>query len=96
MIVRNLSFKADEAALREAFEPFGRVVDVQVPLREGGKHPGFGFVQMSSKAECEAAMAELNESTILKRMVAGGQPGLRAVLPMLASGTPRRASGRCC
>jgi RNA recognition motif-containing protein len=71
MIVRNLSFKADEAVLREAFAPHGTVVEVTVPLREGGKHPGFGFVQMRSAAECKAAMVALNESTILNRMVAG-------------------------
>ncbi|KAL3892693.1 MAG: hypothetical protein SGPRY_014880, partial [Prymnesium sp.] len=70
MIVRNLSFKCDEAALRAAFEPYGSVVDVKVPMREGGKHPGFGFVQMGGAGECRTAMGAMNESTILGRIVA--------------------------
>ena len=45
LIVRNLSFKCDEAALRSLFEPQGSVVEVHVPMRPNGKHPGFAFVQ---------------------------------------------------
>ena len=76
MIVRNLSFKADQDVLRQAFEPHGKVTEVTIPLKEDGKHRGFGFVQMSSAAECQAAMSALNESTILNRMVAGEMSAL--------------------
>ncbi len=70
LIVRNLSFRADEAALRKAFEPHGTVLECHVPMKADGKHPGFGFVQMSSRAECEQAVAEVNEQKIAGRMVA--------------------------
>ena len=70
LIVRNLSFRCDEAALRKAFEKHGTVVDTRVPMKPDGKHPGFGFVQMSMRAECDVAMEKLNEQKIVGRMVA--------------------------
>jgi len=70
LIVRNLSFKCDEAALRAAFAPHGTVLDAHLPTRPDGKHPGFGFVQMSSRAECDAAVKAVNESKIVGRLVA--------------------------
>ncbi|KOO24803.1 RNA-binding protein 28 isoform 1 [Chrysochromulina tobinii] len=70
LIVRNLSFRCDEAALRNAFEPHGTVAEVHVPMKADGKHSGFGFVQMSSQAECDAAVAALNETKIVGRVVA--------------------------
>ena len=69
LIVRNLAFTCSAEALREAFEPHG-VVEASVPMRPNGKHPGFGFVQMSSRAACDAAIAGLNEQKIGGRMVA--------------------------
>ena len=70
LIVRNLSFRCDEAALRKAFEPHGTVAEVHVPIKADGKHSGFGFVQMGSQAECDAAVAALNETKIVGRVVA--------------------------
>ena len=67
--MRNLAFTCSAEALREAFEPHG-VVEASVPMRPNGKHPGFGFVQMSSRAACDAAIAGLNEQKIGGRMVA--------------------------
>jgi nucleolar protein 4 len=70
LIVRNLSFHCKPEALRKAFAAHGTVLDVNVPMRPDGKHPGFGFVQMSSRSECEAAMAAVNNSKVVGRLVA--------------------------
>ena len=70
LIVRNLAFRCDEAALRKAFSDHGTVIEVNIPMKADGKHPGFGFVQMGSQAESEAAIAAINEKKIAGRMVA--------------------------
>jgi RNA recognition motif-containing protein len=58
LYVGNLSFQTTEATLREAFERDGRkVVEVKlVTDRDTGQPRGFGFVEMSSAAEAQAAI----------------------------------------
>src|SRR5258706_8928200 len=60
--VGNLSFKTTESALRAAFEQGGRKVsEVKIVTdRDTGQPRGFAFVEMSSPAEAQAAMAEWN------------------------------------
>ena len=70
LIVRNLSFKSDEAALRTLFETQGAVTEVHVPMRPNGKHPGFGFVQMATRDGAAAAIKTLNETLLLGRTMA--------------------------
>ena len=70
LIVRNLSFKSDEAALRTLFETQGTVTEVHVPMRPNGKHPGFGFVQMATRDGAAAAIKTLNETLLLGRTMA--------------------------
>ena len=70
LIVRNLSFKSDEAALRTLFETQGAVTEVHVPMRPNGKHPGFGFVQMATREGAAAAIKTLNETVLLGRTMA--------------------------
>ena len=38
-------------------------------MKEDGKHPGFGFVQMGSREACDAAVKAVNEKEIVGRMV---------------------------
>jgi RNA recognition motif-containing protein len=59
--VGNLSFDTAEEDLRRAFENFGQVSGVNIIMdRETGRSRGFGFVEMPSKEEGEAAIAGLN------------------------------------
>ncbi len=59
--VGNLSFKVTEADLTAVFAEYGSVKGVQIPIdRETGCIRGFGFVEMSSEAEEEAAIAALD------------------------------------
>jgi RNA recognition motif-containing protein len=62
LYVGNLSFKTDEAALSAAFGADGRqVVSVKVMTdRDTGKSRGFGFVEMASEQDAQAAIAAMN------------------------------------
>jgi len=47
--------------LRRTFEPFGQVAAVRIVTdRYSGVSKGFGFVEMSAKAEAQAAIEGLN------------------------------------
>jgi RNA recognition motif-containing protein len=59
--VGNLSFDTTEEDLRQAFEGHGEVSKVNIITDKfSGKSRGFGFVEMPTKGEAEAAMAGLN------------------------------------
>ena len=60
--VGSLSYSVTEEDLKEAFTPFGEVASVRlVSDKFSGKSKGFGFVEMPSNEEAEAAIAALNE-----------------------------------
>jgi len=59
--VGNLSFQATEDDLKEVFAEYGEVSRVSLPTdRETGRKRGFAFVEMSSEAKEDAAIAELD------------------------------------
>ena len=59
--VGNLSYQATQEDVNEVFNEYGEVKRVQLPTdRETGKMRGFGFVEMSTDAEEEAAIADLD------------------------------------
>jgi len=65
IFVGNLAVITTEQTLRSAFEAFGHVLTVKVVIdRDSGVPRGFAFVEMSSDAEAQAAIARLNGSTI--------------------------------
>ncbi len=65
MYVSNLSFHTADDDLRKLFEPFGAVTSAKVITdRETGRSRGFGFVEMASANEAEAAMKGLNNKDI--------------------------------
>ncbi len=60
--VGSLPYTVTEDDLKEAFTPFGEVSSVRlVSDKFSGKSKGFGFVEMPSNEEAEAAIAALNE-----------------------------------
>jgi len=70
LYVGNLSYEMTEDELRQEFEPFGEVTSVSIPTdRFSGRPRGFGFVEMSSKSEGEAAINELNGKEIKERTI---------------------------
>jgi RNA recognition motif-containing protein len=59
--VGNLSFQVTEADLTAVFAEYGSVKRVQLPTdRETGRMRGFGFVEMGTEAEEQAAIDALD------------------------------------
>jgi RNA recognition motif-containing protein len=59
--VGNLSYDTDDASLRAAFEAHGEVTSARVITdRDTGRSRGFGFVEMPSTDEANAAMQALD------------------------------------
>lgn len=61
LYVGNLSYTAGNSELEELFRQFGNVQNAEVVAdRASGRSKGFGFVEMSSDDEAQAAVAALN------------------------------------
>src|SRR6185295_6556354 len=61
LYVGNLSYEVDSSALEALFTPHGTVQSAQIITdRDTGRSKGFGFVEMNSDAEAQAAIAALN------------------------------------
>lgn len=57
----NLSYSVRSSELEQLFSQYGSVVSAQViEDRETGRSKGFGFVEMGSESEAEAAINALN------------------------------------
>jgi RNA recognition motif-containing protein len=64
--VGNLSPKATEENIRQAFEAFGQVSSVNIIKdKYSGQSRGFGFVEMPDKTEAQAAIQNLNGKDLL-------------------------------
>jgi RNA recognition motif-containing protein len=62
LYVGNLAYGVNSSELEQLFAQFGTVQSAQVIQdRETGRSKGFGFVEMSSDAEAQAAIQGLNE-----------------------------------
>lgn len=58
----NLSYGVSSSDLEQIFSEFGTVESAQVIAdRDTGRSKGFGFVEMSSESEAQAAIDGLNE-----------------------------------
>jgi RNA recognition motif-containing protein len=61
LYVGNLSFDVTNSALEQMFAAHGTVVSAQIIMdRDTGRSKGFGFVEMKSDQEAQAAIAALN------------------------------------
>lgn len=66
--VGNLSREATEEELRQAFEAFGQVVAVNIIKdKYSGQPRGFGFVEMATRAEGQAAIDGLKGKLLRER-----------------------------
>jgi RNA recognition motif-containing protein len=66
--VGNLSREVTEDELRKAFEAFGQVTTVSIIKdRYSGESRGFGFVEMTTKSEAQAAINGLNGTSLKER-----------------------------
>jgi len=61
LYVGNLAYSVSDSDLAEMFAPHGTVQSAQVIMdRDTGRSKGFGFVEMGSEAEAQAAIGALN------------------------------------
>jgi cold-inducible RNA-binding protein len=77
--VGNLSREVTEDELRKEFEAFGQVTSVNIIKdRYSGESRGFGFVEMATKSEAQAAINELNGKSLGERTLSVSEARPRA------------------
>ena len=70
LYVGNLAYTVRDQDLNDAFSQFGAVSSAKVMMdRETGRSKGFGFVEMGSDAEAQAAINGLNGQPVAGRAV---------------------------
>lgn len=70
LYVGSLPFETTEPELQEAFTACGRVESVKIITdRDTGRSKGFGFVEMSTDLEAQAAIQKMNGSSLGSRQI---------------------------
>ena len=65
LYVGNLPYSFRDSDLEQAFSPYGQIGSAKVMMeRDTGRSKGFGFVEMGSDAEAQAAIEGLNGQQI--------------------------------
>lgn len=68
MFVAGLPFSYSEESLKQLFSECGNVVSANIIIdRETGKGKGFGFVEMGTPEEANAAITKYNEFELMGR-----------------------------
>lgn len=68
--IGNLSYETTEDELRQAFESFGEVTNVNILTdKYSGKPRGFAFVEMADNSQAEAAIGGLNGTELKGRTI---------------------------
>ena len=71
LFVGGLSYNTTDASLEEFFAAIGKVLSAKVIVdRDTNRSKGFGFVEMSSEEEAQAAVAQLNGKELDGRQIA--------------------------
>ncbi|MFZ5522061.1 MAG: RNA recognition motif domain-containing protein [Pseudomonadota bacterium] len=70
LYVGNLAYSVRDEELNDAFSQFGAVTSAKVMMdRETGRSKGFGFVEMGSDAEAQAAINGMNGQALSGRAI---------------------------
>lgn len=70
LFVGNISFEADESTLTEYFQEHGSINSIRLPTdRETGAPKGFGYVEMGSIEEAQAAFEALQGADVAGRPI---------------------------
>ena len=94
LYVGNLAFSVRDESLQEAFGQFGTVTSAKVMMdRETGRSKGFGFVEMGSDAEAQAAINGMNGQPLEGRPLVVNEARPREERPGGFSGAPRSPYG---
>ena len=88
LYVGNLPYSFNDNDMERAFSAYGSVNSAKVIMdRESGRSKGFGFVEMSSAAEAQAAVAALHGSDL------GGRDMVVNIAKPMESRPPRSGGG---
>ena len=94
LYVGNLAYSVRDDSLLQAFSQFGTVTSAKVMMdRETGRSKGFGFVEMASDAEAQAAMNGMNGQPLEGRPLVINEARPREERPGGFSGAPRSPYG---
>ena len=86
LYVGNLPYSVRDGDLEQAFGQFGAVTSAKVMMeRDTGRSKGFGFVEMGSDAEAQAAINGMNGQPLGGRSIV-----VNEARPMEATPTPQR------
>jgi RNA recognition motif-containing protein len=70
LFVGGLPYEATQEELAKLFAACGKVTNVKLIMdRDTGRSKGFGFVEMSTEAEAQAAIKKLNGATLGSRQI---------------------------
>jgi RNA recognition motif-containing protein len=87
--VGNMSYDVTEADLQAAFEAFGAVASVSIIKDQfSGQSKGFGFVEMPTASEAQAAITGLNGKELMGRTL-----NVNEARPRAGGSRPDRRSG---
>jgi RNA recognition motif-containing protein len=82
LYVGNLAYSVRDDSLQEAFAQFGSVTSAKVMMdRDTGRSKGFGFVEMGSDAEAQAAINGMNGQALEGRAIVVNEARPREVRP---------------
>jgi hypothetical protein len=94
LYVGNLAYSVRDESLQESFSQFGTVTSAKVMMdRETGRSKGFGFVEMGSDAEAQAAINGMNGQPLEGRPLVVNEARPREERPGGFSGAPRSPYG---
>jgi len=90
LYVGNLPYSFRDADMEQAFGQFGTVNSAKVMMdRDSGRSKGFGFVEMGSDAEAQAAIKGMNGQEHGGRGLVVNEA--RPMEPRTGNGGPRRS-----
>lgn len=96
LYVGNLAYSIRDSDLEQAFGQYGAVTSAKVMMeRDTGRSKGFGFVEMGSDPEAQAAIAAMNGQALAGRSIVVNEARPMEPRPPRTGGygTPRRDGG---
>src|SRR5689334_5181620 len=94
LYVGNLSYSVDSSALEQLFAAHGTVQSAQIITdRDTGRSKGFGFVEMGSDAEAQAAINAMNGQALDGRAIVVNEARPREERPGGFGGGGRSGGG---
>ena len=94
LYVGNLAYSVRDDSLQQAFSQFGSVTSAKVMMdRDTGRSKGFGFVEMGSDAEAQAAINGMNGQPLEGRAIVVNEARPREERPGGFGGGGGRSGG---